>query len=138
MTRPLTWTVSLATGIKSIDAQHQELFERANRFLVALAQPPTADVARDSLAYLLRYVQFHFAEEEQHMARLFYPDAEAHRGEHRTFLNRLAAVHNQFESEGDSPAVRLSVDEMLRGYLLDHIGNVDRRFGEYARSRGAS
>jgi hemerythrin len=134
MGRPVMWTPSLATGIADVDNQHRELFERANHFLEALREPDRRQTIAEALAYLASYARFHFAEEEAHMVRLGYPDVDAHRVEHREYAARLEALQTHFENEGDSAAVYLAIDSMLRTWLVDHIGRVDKRFGEFARA----
>jgi hemerythrin len=137
MGRPVVWTPSLATGVDEIDSQHRQLFERANGFLDSLRQPERRGAIAEALAYLASYVRYHFATEEAHMARLGYPGRHQHQEEHRDYVRRLQALQSHFENEGDSAAVYLAIDSMIRTWLVDHVGRVDRHFGEFARASEA-
>ena len=85
----LTWTPALSVGVAEIDAQHQELFRRANAFIDAIETPErTAEL----LAYLRDHARVHFSAEERWMAEEGYPDLEPHRREHAGFLDQLGEL----------------------------------------------
>jgi len=135
---PLQWNPSLAVGQGEIDGQHRELFERAGHFFAVRGAPDKVPQISAAFMYLDSYVRFHFAQEEKLMLRIGYPELVEHQGEHRDYIRRLDSVKSQFESEGDSAAVAMALDGLLRLWLVDHIGQADKRVGDFAaRAPGA-
>ena len=94
----LAWSEAYACGQPLIDAQHQKLFEGANRLLQAvLAQRPAAEVAA-GVAGLLEAVGVHFDAEIKLLREANYPEVEAHVDLHEGLLRRgraLAEQHRQ-------------------------------------------
>ena len=87
---PLAWSPSLAIGVEEIDAQHEELFRRAERLVRALRTGDRAGV--DALfTYLAGYAEKHFLVEERLMEGAGYPGLAAHRAAHARFRDDLEA-----------------------------------------------
>jgi len=128
---PLEWNQALAIGHPEIDGQHRELFDRANQFFAVVAERERQTEIALAFRYLDTYVRFHFAREEKLMRGLRYPGLAEHREEHREYIRRLDSVKSQFESEGDSTAVALALDGLLRLWLLQHVAEADRRVSAY-------
>jgi hemerythrin-like metal-binding protein len=62
--RPLQWTDAMATGIATVDGQHQRLLEIFNR--IALAQTEAShETVLKCLDELVEYTRYHFREEER-------------------------------------------------------------------------
>lgn len=102
------WNDSFAVGHASIDAQHRHLFDLINcvgDLLVApeMATPNEIDRVFDELT---KYVNTHFAEEEQlmrewHVASAYF---ERHAGQHAAFtaqLSMLRKQHNRMSAAAD-------------------------------------
>jgi hemerythrin len=120
------WDDSLCTGVAEIDAQHRELFDRADRFFEAAGARAGRAEAREALAYLGEYARFHFAHEEELMRGLGYPHLGEHQAEHRAYAGRLAKVQERGEGRGAAAALRASVEGLLRSWLLEHVDRADR------------
>jgi len=129
---PLQWSQSIAVGHGEIDGQHRELFDRASQYFAVAGARDKLSQIEAAFMYLDSYVRFHFAHEEKLMRRLGFPGLEDHQKEHRDYIRRLDSVKSQFESEGDSPAVAVALDGLLRLWLMDHIAQSDRLVGDYA------
>jgi hemerythrin len=125
----LTWTPELALGVDELDAQHQELFRRADAFLEGLGTAASAEVEQ-LLGFLAEHAGAHFGAEEAWMEGAGYPDLEAHRAEHRRFLADLAA---RADGGGGTP---LEVAAWLVRWLHDHLVQADGAAARCIRRQG--
>jgi hemerythrin len=122
--RSFQWKDAFRLGIPSVDAQHEVFFELLGDLSVGLADGHGEPRLRAILAELERHAREHFAEEEDYMAALDYPELESQRLEHRKFLEQLAGL------ELSGPGAR-SVLSLLRSWLLEHILGTDMEFSRW-------
>jgi hemerythrin len=118
---PLTWTDTLATGIRQIDLQHQELIELINALEEAHASGQRQAALEEVLPKLSAYVLFHFTTEEAMMPRTLGEHAERHRRQHRVFTDRV-------EDLRDAPPESIDLAELiayLKQWLVEHIMKTD-------------
>lgn len=124
-----SWDDKYLIGHDAIDRQHQRLFEILNNLHAAM-KARHGDASIDAtLAALLDYAQSHFAEEEQVMADVGYPELEAHRGKHRQLNLKLAAM-----TESRQAGERIATFELLTflgEWIVDHVGRVDHEIGKH-------
>jgi len=132
----IQWSPALAVGVPEIDAQHQELFRRAERLVVALRTGDRREVA-PLMRYLSDYVVEHFAEEERYMHEIGFPGLEAHRSAHLAFREEFATMVADFERKGATPLVALTIHNWLSDWLRRHVGGVDVEIGKFAAAKHA-
>lgn len=128
---PLTWTDTLATGIRQIDLQHQELIELINALEAAHASGQRQAALDAVLPRLSAYVLFHFATEETLLPKAPGDHGERHRQQHRLFTDRI-------ESLRAGPPERIDLAALiayLKQWLIEHIMKTDH---ELARLIGAN
>ena len=77
--------ISLVTGNKEIDAQHEEWINKINELLAVCEQGGGKVEAVRMLNYMADYSEFHFREEEQLQEEAAYPAIEEHRKKHDEF-----------------------------------------------------
>jgi hemerythrin len=130
----LQWTQALSVGIPEVDAQHQELFRRAERLIAALRAGDRGEVL-PLLAYLDEYVVHHFDAEERLMREAGYPGATAHAAAHRAFRADFAALVKDFRRTGPTALVALTIHNWLSDWLRMHIGGVDQELGRFLAAR---
>jgi hemerythrin len=137
----LQWSPSLAVGVPEIDAQHQELFRRAERLVTALRAGDRAEVA-PLVRYLTEYVVEHFSAEERYMREIGYPGLEGHRIAHESFREEFDALLADYERKGATPLVALTMHNWLSDWLRRHVGGLDVEIGRFAdakrRGQGAT
>lgn len=131
-----TWDPALETGHPEIDLQHRALFRRADRLIAAVRRKHAAAEVADSIRFLREYVREHFEAEEGLMRQHGYPEREAHAGWHERIRRRLDEVVAVYERDGGSDALIGDVEAMMRGWLSLHIGEKDRAFAAFLRSKG--
>ncbi len=135
----IQWSERLAVGVDPIDAQHRELFDRANALLSAMTRGDgQAEVTR-LVRFLGAYVETHFGAEERLMEQHGYPDAPAHRQAHTEFVRRLTAFSRELDRAGSAGVLPIQLNNLVCGWLVEHIGVADRALARHltARATGA-
>lgn len=128
----LQWTQALSVGIPEIDEQHQELFRRVDRVLVAASNGDAPEVTR-MLGFLREYVEFHFAAEEAFMRDQTYPGIEAHKAEHVYLVSQVGLVFEEHRRTGPAPALVTRMHHLLAGWLRTHVGLTDLAMARFVR-----
>jgi hemerythrin len=131
---PIQWSPALAVGVPEIDAQHQELFRRAERLVTALRAGDRGEV-EPLIRYLGDYVVEHFAAEERFMHEIGYPGLEGHRAVHLAFREEFATMVADYERKGPTPLVALTLHNWLSDWLRRHVGGVDIEIGRFAAAK---
>ena len=129
----ITWSPSYATGIPAIDAQHKNLLEHIQRLQQALHEGRAQDESAELMAFLLSYVDEHFALEEAYMEHIAYPRLTQHREIHRLLRIRVQAIADRLAKADPGAGIDLSL--LLFEWLRDHILHDDLAYVDHARSR---
>jgi hemerythrin len=119
------WRKSLETGNVAIDRQHRELLETINHLILACTEGKEQEEVFRLMAFLRKYVQTHFAEEEAYQQRNDYAGFRAHKAEHDAFIARLDLLDGELKREGATlPVVSKSL-MLTYQWLLEHIYRSD-------------
>ncbi len=120
------WRESHACGEPTVDGQHRELVERASALIALAAEGGDGREVEESLDALLEHVRFHFATEEEILARSGYDGLAGHRALHQDLLERAAALRAELR-EG-----RTTLDRLLWFVSYEvvawHLLTADREF----------
>lgn len=127
------WKDVYATGIVALDNEHRELVEQINRLGEAIRDRCGEDVLQDVLAVLDQYTGHHFSHEERLMQEYGFPGLEEHRQIHQQLRVRVAEIKQNSETAPERVAQELY--KLLRRWLLEHIVEVDKKYGPYLESR---
>jgi hemerythrin len=124
---PVQWEEHFATGIPTVDTQHQELIAILNELGRLVETGPSHKDLLDTVARLADYAHYHFAEEERLMESIDYGELDEHRLEHINFTNQI----DLFDLDAILATEGLAWDMLhfLRTWLCDHILGTDQRFG---------
>jgi hemerythrin len=133
-----TWNASLAVGHPVIDAQHRELFARADDLLDAMMQGRAAAEMEQLVAFLRDYCRDHFATEEKLMAATRYPQATSHAIQHREFERQFKELLDLMGPRGATSLVVLGTKDLIGGWLVNHVGTVDVKLAAHLRQHGAA
>jgi len=131
----IQWGAYLATGIEEVDSQHRELFRRLNAFLDACDAGKETGEILGMLQFLDDYVIVHFSDEERLQEKYDYPDRARHKQYHREFVRHLADLKRRFILDGPTPLLVKELNRHLVGWLLHHIAEKDRDFGQLVAER---
>lgn len=129
-----TWNASLALGVPDIDAQHRQLFRRADSLLLAMHQRRSAEEVVRLLGFLDEYCAHHFASEERLMHAHRYPGLEEHRAQHAGFAARFRELADRFHAGGHSPVITIGLQRLVCGWLVEHIGETDAKLARHLRA----
>ena len=133
---PLQWTDDLATGVETIDNQHKEIFRRIDALLEACREGKGRAKVGETIAFLGDYVVNHFADEEKIQRKYSYPDYPSHKSQHDKFIQDFSVLKKEFDEEGPSLGMVITVNRVVSEWLVRHIKKVDRAMAEYVKAQG--
>lgn len=128
------WREEYALGSETVDQAHRNLLADMNSLTRAVyvgawnLTPP-----------LLAQIQFaaahDFTVEEHLMDEVAYPFLDLHARQHQRFFEYFGELRNEIEAgEKDSVYLAFRVKRLLTDWLINHILNTDRHFGQYLSS----
>jgi hemerythrin len=130
------WNESLSVGVDLIDEQHKGLIQRINAMSIALEEHQGEREVMRTLGFLIDYTDYHFSTEQRHMAATDYPGLEEHQAKHEEFKDTLSRTEQEFREEGSTKILADSIHTLLWNWLVNHIQDVDQRFGRYLAEKG--
>jgi hemerythrin len=129
----LAWSDEYSLGIHAIDSDHKTLFDIVNTLHEGLARGVTnSNELGIAITGLARYVDEHFEREEKFMDDYCYPEAEAHKAEHRNFMRLVYAarkVHTATPQKLDPHKLL----DFLRDWLTGHVLGSDKKIAPYLK-----
>ena len=135
MIKPLIeWTDALSVGIEEVDQQHKALVGMLNDLTAAIHEYHGSAEARKTLDRLAEYTRVHFATEEGVMRLIRYPGFEVHMNQHEHLISEVVSLQEKLDNKQAS--VTFELLHFLKVWLSKHITESDKRFGEFAVSRG--
>jgi hemerythrin len=130
----MDWTPDLSVGVEMIDEQHKELIRRMNDFYQSVKSDDREKVF-ELLKFMSDYVTSHFREEEALQQKYNNPDYAEHRKLHQGFEKDVRQLEEDIR-KNYTVATKSLVGMTLMNWLMLHIMRVDKKLGEYIRSRG--
>ncbi len=134
----MQWTEDLSVGVDEIDNQHHELFDRINNLVAAIKNHRCKDEIDGTLNFLEEYAVTHFAYEEKYMQDFHYPEYPQHKAHHARYLEHLSELKKEAavpRVKGGSYDLSVTTNQMVVDWIVDHIMNVDRKFGAFLNAR---
>ena len=126
------WEERYLLGIEQFDLHHKHLVDLLNDvYDMFLSKEVDDDKLKGILDSLTEYANYHFVLEESWMSQVGYPKQEEHVLEHKRFIYKLFELNKQFTD--DKEYLTLEIVSFLRRWLLDHILNVDAKYGAFIR-----
>ena len=121
----LVWNENFATGHKTLDKQHQVLFENVNRLESLLDQTnlnlQETEFILSLVNYLESYAQDHFKLEEQCMESYRCPMHSKNLDAHRQFLLAVVDYKKKFQASGFRSEVMRELHQFMQNWLQQHI-----------------
>ena len=127
------WKPIYETGIVSLDNEHRALIAEINRLYEAIRDQRGDEVLGDILKMLEHYTQTHFQHEEKLMSQYGFPGLAEHRAKHRELERAVQDIKAQADLGKHALAQELL--KFLRGWVLQHVVEVDKQYGAYLESR---
>jgi hemerythrin len=132
--RFMRWLDLYATGIPTIDHQHETLTDLLNALNEAQRAGKSRDVLLFRLEQLIEAVHEHFTDEEALMREKGYPDVDLHKAEHDFLLAQVLNFREEYAAE--KAGFSESMMDYLRDWLRDHILISDRRMARFLKGEG--
>jgi len=131
---PVEWTPNLTVGVEHIDEQHKTWFKKANELFEAGKERRAKEYINQMLDFLDEYTKMHFRDEEAYMATINYPELEAQKKAHESFINDLAKLKSDYNQNNGNVLVIINANNMVLKWLTNHILNMDKKIGEFAKN----
>lgn len=125
----IKWRDSYNIGVKQFDQEHHRIVELINLMFEAVRDKSGKEVVEKVCQDVLSYTEYHFANEEQALREINYPDLEEQVTEHsrlRTEAKRLQGIIKDRFPEGS-----VELYHFLRDWLIQHILERDKKYGPY-------
>ncbi|MCM1298362.1 MAG: hemerythrin family protein [Firmicutes bacterium] len=127
-------TKDLETGNSFIDNEHRQLLKAVNDLMDACSKGEGRSSIQKTAAFLVNYVNTHFAHEEQLQQKNSYPNYAAHKAFHDKYkkeLNDLTAkIPIENPTVGDLSALNAQI-----GVLVSHIRTEDKKLGQFLQNK---
>jgi hemerythrin-like metal-binding protein len=129
----IVWSENLSSGNNVIDAEHKQLIRIANSLLRAMQEGRGKNDFAKILHALREYTVFHFANEEEFMRSIGYPELVKHMEEHNVLKRRVKDFqHSVFVGEKVEFG---QLREMLKDWLVGHILSCDLLIRDFQASQ---
>jgi hemerythrin len=136
-TLQLAWSQDLAIGHELIDADHQDIFDAAQRLHAEISsEEPEYSIVGEVLVELIDHTGGHFAREEALMREIGFPGYEAHKREHTLLMQKVNDLHRQFMDSRTSNHLPMEVAKFIQYGLVRHIMRSDMELGGFMRTTG--
>lgn len=125
----MAWKEEYSVGLKDIDKQHMKLIEMVNEVHEAMAVGKSKEVLDQVFKELVDYTRTHFTYEENFLAKIGYPGANAHKGMHAELVGKVFSYKQRID-KGEL-GVSIDIMKFLRNWLNDHILIEDKKYGRF-------
>ncbi len=129
----MPWTPNLSVGVPMIDDQHKTWFEKAEKLFEAGRNNQAKEYVGGLLNFLDDYTKKHFADEERYMLSIRYPAYNEQKAAHADFIRQLAKLRADYDASGGNLLVILGANQLVLQWLTQHISNMDKKIGQFAK-----
>ncbi len=125
----MKWDGSLAIGIKVIDEQHRQIFERLLAIENSVTKRDPWHILRFMLSQLAESMKFHLAVEEAFLEVTRYPDLLEHRESHAKIIELMADLETKLQRSGSSD----NLVGFFENWFVRHVISSDRDYAAYMK-----
>ncbi len=134
------WKEKYRIGVKEIDEQHQELFNRVSDFIKTVRSEgeweDKLEKVKETLEFMKEYVVTHFDSEERFQEKIDYPYMDEHKQVHERFKGEVQKFADRFEEEGYDEELLQEFSGKLMTWLIYHVAGDDQKIGEFVENQG--
>lgn len=127
--KDIAWSKILSVGCNEIDEDHRKLVGIFNTLNQAVQAGESSEYLAATLEELINCTVWHFSHEERLMLKHRYPDAAAHKSEHRDLIEGARELQ-QTLLQAKSPMAEDHI-RFLERWLTEHILTADMRLGAF-------
>lgn len=128
----IDWTDKMSVGVDEIDSQHKKLVDIINHLHDSLKTNTVREELKTIYMELIDYTKYHFSAEEKIMEEAGYEDLEAHKKQHKKFVNKLSRMKERCYLGKEEISVELS--SFLSGWMIGHIMHSDKDYKDVVQS----
>ena len=127
----MKWDGSFAIGIKVIDQQHRQIFERLLAIENSVTKRDPWHIMRFLLSQLAESMKFHLAVEEALLEVTRYPDLQEHRDAHAKIIELMDDLEAKLQrnTAGDSD----NLVGFFENWFIRHVLSSDREYATYLK-----
>lgn len=129
----IKWRDSYETGVEAVDNEHRKLVNLIAAMYVSLRDKEPQETVEKVLNEIVEYTQTHFVNEEALMEEALYPTIADHKKEHQDLIEEVSEYQQRLMS--DFPDGRQDLYKFLRDWLINHIMDSDKAFGEFVAKK---
>jgi len=122
------WEDDYSIGVESIDEQHKELFEIANRIYNLLKNELITDKYGkiiEIIDELKSYTIYHFTSEEDYMRSIGYKKFLSQKVAHNDFLAKMESIDIEQIDDGQNTYL-IEILDFVSEWLVEHILKEDK------------
>ncbi len=123
----IAWSEEYSVKVPLMDEQHKKLIVLINELNSAVSAGNNKTAVEQTLQKLIDYAAVHFAEEEKLMQDAGYPDLNAHKPIHISFVDKVVSLQNAFLA--GKAMVGSDIMIFLKDWLIQHIMGTDKKYG---------
>ncbi|OIQ98403.1 bacteriohemerythrin [mine drainage metagenome] len=123
-----SWNDKFSMGVEVIDHDHRILVDLIDQLHEAFVNGNLDETVTPVLDTLVDYTRFHFAREEELMAKAGYPALTQHQEVHRTLRRQVEEIQERVQG-GTKMGNELLA--FLQDWLYFHILEQDRAYSPY-------
>jgi len=117
-------------AIPSMNDMHLEEMLIINK-LESAARANKVDEVLATIKELLAHTEIHYANENELMAKVDFPEFAVHKAEHDRHLKELTSLVKYFSERGESNAILAYIEGNLIGWSLHHVETMDADMAKY-------
>lgn len=126
------WNDSFSVGDALMDAHHRIFFRMLKRFRTLVGKGDHS-VTKESIAFLIEYIDMHLGAEERLMLKANYPEFSSHKEIHDAFTQQLLYIEEAFNKDPTSVAA-YSILQTMQDWLINHIMRSDKLYMPYIQN----
>lgn len=120
----IEWSEDMSVGVARLDEHHRRLIDLTNQLGSAIADGDPEHTTGAVLGELVRYVYYHFGEEERLMEQAAYGGLDAHRRHHRAMAEHVRGLESSFDRDPGA-VIAGQLHAFLADWLVQHIRSED-------------
>lgn len=123
------------TGIEAIDDEHRLMLVHMDELECLLKTKTNTTAMLECCNRLFNTIRNHYDHEERLMLKHFFPDTEAHIGQHMNFLSMLGKLVQLIREEQFDTG--LSTLTFLMNWKSSHIMDADKKYADFIKTKSA-
>lgn len=136
----MIWKDKYKLGVKLIDEQHKELFEKVTNFVEVVRKPipweEKLESINETLDFMKNYVVTHFRDEEAFQKKIGYAGYEAHKKVHDDMVKFVLDTEAKYINDGYNEQLMQQFAGKLLAWLINHVLSDDQKIAAFAREKG--